>query len=81
MKWLFLVRRIYCLRHCVQDFELITSGSRVQDLCESSADAKALFDKASDILGYDLLAVCTEGAVIVSTGCKLNMLCPLALNV
>lgn len=24
--------------------------------------AKALFDRASDILGYDLLALCAEGA-------------------
>jgi [acyl-carrier-protein] S-malonyltransferase len=32
-----------------------------KELCESSPAAKALFDKASAILGYDLLQVCAEG--------------------
>lgn len=31
------------------------------DLCEEVPAAKALFDEASEILGYDLLQVCTEG--------------------
>src|SRR6476620_4376444 len=30
-------------------------------LCQSLPAAKALFDQAADILGYDLLAVCTGG--------------------
>jgi malonyl CoA-acyl carrier protein transacylase len=34
----------------------------LQELCEGSSEAKALFDKASDVLGYDLLALCAEGA-------------------
>src|SRR5436309_9707038 len=29
--------------------------------CQSSPAAKQLFDQAADILGYDLLAVCTNG--------------------
>ena len=32
-----------------------------QEVCESSTAAKDLFEKASDILGYNLLDVCTEG--------------------
>jgi [acyl-carrier-protein] S-malonyltransferase len=32
-----------------------------KELCESSPAAKALFDKASALLGYDLLQVCVEG--------------------
>lgn len=31
------------------------------DLCKEVESAKALFDEASEILGYDLLEVCTEG--------------------
>lgn len=34
----------------------------MQELCDDCAPAKELFDKASEILGYDLLAVCSEGA-------------------
>src|SRR6478672_1803865 len=30
-------------------------------LCQSLPAAKALFDQASAVLGYDLLAVCTNG--------------------
>ena len=33
----------------------------LQDVCESSKAAKELFTNASDILGYDLLEMCTEG--------------------
>lgn len=36
----------------------------LQEACEQSATAKELFDKASDILGYDLLKVCTEGILL-----------------
>jgi [acyl-carrier-protein] S-malonyltransferase len=32
-----------------------------KDLCASLPAAKALFDKAADVLGYDLLQVCTSG--------------------
>lgn len=32
-------------------------------LCESSPAAKALFEQASSVLGYDLLAVCAHGPV------------------
>lgn len=32
-----------------------------KELCDTCPAAKELFDKASDILGYDLLAVCVEG--------------------
>jgi [acyl-carrier-protein] S-malonyltransferase len=31
------------------------------DVCKDVPSAKALFDQASEILGYDLLQVCTEG--------------------
>jgi len=31
------------------------------DVCKDVPAAKALFDEASEILGYDLLSVCTEG--------------------
>lgn len=34
---------------------------RMQDLCADVPAAKALFDQASEILGYDLLKVCAEG--------------------
>jgi hypothetical protein len=34
----------------------------LQELVAEVPAAKALFDKASEILGYDLLQVCTEGA-------------------
>lgn len=34
----------------------------LQDLTEQCEDARALFDKASDLLGYDLLQLCMEGA-------------------
>ena len=34
----------------------------LQDLCDECPEAQALFDKANEIVGYDLLAVCTEGA-------------------
>jgi [acyl-carrier-protein] S-malonyltransferase len=30
-------------------------------LCQSRPEAKRLFDQAADVLGYDLLAVCTSG--------------------
>src|SRR5262245_16608624 len=30
-------------------------------LCQSLPAAKALFDRAADLLGYDLLAVCASG--------------------
>jgi [acyl-carrier-protein] S-malonyltransferase len=33
----------------------------VQDVVEEIQAAKDLFDKASDILGYDLLKICVEG--------------------
>ena len=33
----------------------------LQDLCDQCAAAKALFDNAADVLGYDLLKVCSEG--------------------
>ena len=36
----------------------------VQDLCADCASAKALFDKAAEILGYDLLEVCSEGELL-----------------
>lgn len=32
-----------------------------KDLCADCTSAKALFDKAAEILGYDLLEVCAEG--------------------
>ena len=32
-----------------------------KELCDECPEAKALFDKASDILGYDLLDVCVNG--------------------
>src|SRR5579883_2761893 len=31
------------------------------DLCQSLPAAKALFDEAADVLGYDLLGVCVAG--------------------
>lgn len=31
------------------------------EVCKSTPAAKALFDEASEILGYDLLEICTEG--------------------
>ena len=34
----------------------------VQDITDSIPAARQLFDEASDILGYDLLKVCIEGA-------------------
>lgn len=37
-------------------------GGVMQDLCDQCASAKKLFDSAADILGYDLLKVCAEGA-------------------
>lgn len=38
----------------------------LQELCDECAPAKELFDKASEILGYDLLAVCSEGAALIT---------------
>lgn len=35
-----------------------------QDLCAEVPAAKQLFDRASEILGYNLLQVCVEGAHI-----------------
>ena len=40
---------------------MFTSSAYVQDVVSEVAAAKELFDKASDILSYDLLKVCTEG--------------------
>jgi [acyl-carrier-protein] S-malonyltransferase len=34
-----------------------------KDLCDASPAAKAVFDRASDLLGFDLLALCAEGPV------------------
>merc|ERR1712228_704352 len=36
-------------------------GGMWGEVCKDVPAAKALFDEASDILGYDLLALCTEG--------------------
>lgn len=33
----------------------------MQELCETCEPAKALFDKAADVLGYDLLDICING--------------------
>lgn len=43
-----------------------------QELCDECAPAKELFDKASEVLGYDLLAVCAEGAAFITTSCALS---------
>eukprot|EP00873_Tetraselmis_striata_P029908 jgi/Tetstr1/450172/TSEL_037213.t1 len=37
------------------------SVGMAKEVCEKSAAAKGLFEQASDILGYDLLKVCTDG--------------------
>jgi [acyl-carrier-protein] S-malonyltransferase len=34
----------------------------MQDMCDEVPAAKQLFDRASEILGYDLLQMCIEGA-------------------
>lgn len=36
-------------------------ATALQELCNEVPAAKQLFDRASDILGYDLLQVCVEG--------------------
>lgn len=41
---------------------LVEVSRVVQDLCADVPAAKQLFDQASEILGYDLLQICTEGA-------------------
>lgn len=40
---------------------LATDSLGCQEVVEEVPGAKELFDKASDILGYDLLKVCVEG--------------------
>jgi hypothetical protein len=35
----------------------------MQEMCDEVPAAKQLFDRASDILGYDLLQVCIEGVL------------------
>lgn len=37
------------------------SVGMARSLCDSLPAAKQLFDRAADVLGYDLLAVCTDG--------------------
>lgn len=39
----------------------LDASGAVQDLCAEVPAAKQLFDQASEILGYDLLQICTEG--------------------
>ncbi len=39
-----------------------TGSHLVQDVYEQVPAAKALFDRASEVLGYDLLEACVEGA-------------------
>jgi hypothetical protein len=49
----------------------------LQELCESSQEAKELFDKAADILGYDLLSLCVEGTSSGSLSTFYSELLPL----
>ena len=46
----------------------------LQELCAEVPAAKSLFDRASEILGYDLLQVCVEGAALCpgihQSGCQ-----------
>ena len=50
-----------CVFVCVQGINRIAIITP-QELCAELPAAKELFDKAADILGYDLLALCSEGA-------------------
>ena len=45
------------------------SVGMAKEAADSVPAAKALFERASDILGYDLLAVCAEGALGCARGC------------
>ena len=47
----------------------------MQDMCDEVPAAKQLFDRASDILGYDLLQMCIEGAQHISSALLCSSAC------
>ena len=54
-----------CANHfqCVKSPSCMRAKCDVQDVVAEVPAAKELFDEASEILGYDLLKICVEGAL------------------
>lgn len=63
---------------CPLDLTPCQSVGMAKEAAEAVPAAKQLFERASDILGYDLLAVCAEGAL--GGGCLLLPVCLLGVT-
>jgi hypothetical protein len=51
------------MQMCISLIHWTFAAVLLQELCEESQEAKELFDRAAEILGYDLLSLCVQGAL------------------